>query len=129
MTTHELNIWCDIDSRFNLDLNSDILIQRNLKSLEQSVENILMTSKGERVMRPNFGSRLETLLFEKMSDEVATRIGQEVLMALAQEDRIAIHSVEITPYYDKSCYMVELGLNIKPLNLRYSIVRILVHQL
>jgi len=46
-------------------------------SFEQSksnLKNLLLTRKGERIMQPNFGTGLHSLLFEQMGDDYEARI-------------------------------------------------------
>jgi phage baseplate assembly protein W len=37
---------------------------------KSNLKNLLLTSRGERVMQPNFGTGLKELLFEQMDDEL-----------------------------------------------------------
>jgi len=61
------------------------------------IEQILFTSPGERVMRPDFGSGLQQLLFEGNSPELATSTQMLVQGALQQwlGDLITTESVII----------------------------------
>jgi len=82
------------------DLNPDIRIGLKLPfnrgksglfpqtetTLEQAVSNIknlLLTAKGERIMQPNFGSRLRDLLFEQYTEDLTERIKQEIQEAMS----------------------------------------------
>ena len=40
----------------------------NLHSFKANLKNLLLTAKGERVMQPEFGTGLQSLLFEPMDD-------------------------------------------------------------
>jgi phage baseplate assembly protein W len=42
----------------------------SLEQAKANVKNLLLTAKGERVMQPEFGSGLRSLLFEQMDDEL-----------------------------------------------------------
>lgn len=47
------------------------LFEQNFSTIEQAksnIKNLLMTQYGERVMQPNFGSNLNSVLFEQMDD-------------------------------------------------------------
>ncbi len=61
------------------------------------VEQVLFTSPGERVMRPDFGSGLMQLVFAPNSPELAATTQFLVQGALQQQlgDLIAVESVEI----------------------------------
>ena len=47
--------------------------EQSFTSREQAksnLKNLLLTSRGERIMQPNFGTGLKELLFEQMDDEL-----------------------------------------------------------
>ncbi len=67
-------------------------------NVREAIYVILMTALGERVMRPQFGTGLDRLLFEP--NTVATRhmIENQVSVALSRwEPRIALESVAVAP--------------------------------
>lgn len=43
-----------------------------------NLKNLLLTNKGERIMQPNFGTGLQSLLFEQMSDDFAARLEETI---------------------------------------------------
>ena len=82
------------------DLNPDIFIglklpfgrsksglfgktQTTLEQAGSNIKNLLLTAKGERVMQPNFGSRLRDLLFEQYTEDLTERIKQEIQEAMS----------------------------------------------
>lgn len=129
MSRAMLKIWSDIDNKFELNMVGDLNVVTNLNCLEQAVLNRLLTSKGERVMRPIFGSRLEALLFEPISSEVARKIAQEIVMCLREENRIIVSGVEIIPVHSQSFYEVTISGMVKDLGTDFDFTRVLVHQL
>lgn len=65
------------------------------EEIAQSIRMILTTQKGERPMRPEFGTHLSSYLFAGRDSTTNTRIRQEVLSALETwEPRI--EGVEVT---------------------------------
>lgn len=63
---------------------------------KQSIEQILLTRLGERVMLPEFGSDIYKLLFENISEDLDSRLIAEVRRAIERwEDRIEIVDVKI----------------------------------
>jgi len=82
------------------DLNPDIKIGLELPfarssrglfgqtatTLEQAghnIKNLLLTSKGERVMQPDFGSDLRSLLFEQADDNINNDIKEAISDAMS----------------------------------------------
>lgn len=50
----------------------------SFEQAKSNLRNLLMTKKGERVMQPNFGTGLHSLLFEQMTDEFETRLEETI---------------------------------------------------
>jgi uncharacterized protein len=66
------------------------------EDIRQSIRIILSTSKGERVMRPDFGCGIHDLVFQAVSTQLITRIKREVQDALrTHEARIEVEQVEV----------------------------------
>lgn len=64
--------WSDIHYDFPIDATGVIKLATDENAVRVSIDNILRTKLGERVMRPEFGSVLPSLLFENMNEQ--TRI-------------------------------------------------------
>ncbi len=66
------------------------------QDIEQSIYIILSTSKGERVMRPDFGCGIHDLVFGAINTALITQVKQTVTEALRTfEARIDILRVEV----------------------------------
>ena len=63
-------VWSDLDNGLNIGGQGDIRILQNVGCINDSIENILFTTIGERVMRRSFGSRLATLISEPLISSV-----------------------------------------------------------
>lgn len=50
----------------------------SFEQAKANLKNLLMTRKGERVMQPNFGTGLHSLLFEQMTDEFETKLQETI---------------------------------------------------
>lgn len=87
--------------------------------IEQAIQIILGTIPGERVMRPEFGSRLHELVFEPLNQQTIDRARQFVRMALERwEPRIELKDVKIdaTPgnFGEKEgCLLINVEYEIK----------------
>lgn len=67
-----------------------------LELITDSIQVILLTEVGERLMRPNFGSRLRSYLFENVDDFTMEAIKAEVFRALLeQEPRVIILNIDV----------------------------------
>lgn len=67
-------------------------------NIRSSIEVVLSTELGERVMLPGFGWRREGWLFESMTTTAATAIQKEIETALLFfEPRIDLNGVRLVP--------------------------------
>jgi len=57
--------------------------QTTLEQAGSNIKNLLLTAKGERVMQPDFGSRLRELLFEQYTEDLSSRIQNEIQEAIS----------------------------------------------
>jgi phage baseplate assembly protein W len=120
-------IWSDVNNKLKLDKTGDVKKHVNLEVLEDAIENILLTRKGERVMRPSFGSILEYFLMEPISRATAHKIGLEILDVLSkQESRIVVNRVEVVADYDLGGYRIKIDAVVKELNMPYIVERVIL---
>jgi phage baseplate assembly protein W len=69
--------------------------------LQQSINIILSTSPGQRVMRPTFGCRLQEIVFHPNNNHTAAQVKRYVEEALGMwEPRIRIKEVKVNPDSD-----------------------------
>jgi phage baseplate assembly protein W len=79
--------------------------------IRTSIEMILLTLPGERVMRPDFGSNLQNMVFEPSDEFLAIMLRTEVEEALAQwENRAEIGLSEIETNDDRVIIRVPIAL-------------------
>lgn len=88
---------------------NDIALSYDNQAIIRSVRNILLTKKFEKLWNPDFGSNIDTLLFENISSVTASALEKEISVAISNyEPRVNIKSVLVTPYTDKNAYDVTL---------------------
>jgi len=65
------------------------------RDIRESLNILLSTRRGERVMRPDYGTNVRDMLFEPLDVNTATLVGDEVKKAiLLNEPRVFVDSVE-----------------------------------
>ena len=70
--------------------------ETTLEQAGSNIKNLLLTAKGERVMQPEFGSRLRELLFEQQTEDLDQRIKEEIQESISfWLPYIVISSVDI----------------------------------
>ena len=81
-----------------LNLQGGIQLSSEAQKVKQSIWIILRTGVGERLYRPNFGSRLSELAFAPLNTDTLLRIRIYVLEALeVWESRIIVDEVLTEP--------------------------------
>lgn len=82
--------------------------------IKSSIRMILLTRLGERVMLPEFGSRLHELVFEPMSDVLAQLAKAYVIEAIQRwEPRVILQKVTIVPNEAANTFSVAMTYIIK----------------
>ena len=81
---------------FNAESGSVELV-RNVEDIKQSLDILLSTSLGERVMQPRYGCNLNDYLFESLNRSLIGYIKDRVENSiLIYEPRIVVENIEVT---------------------------------
>lgn len=87
--------------QWNFNTGSDLEI------LVSSVKMLLLTTKGERVMLPEYGTNIRLILFEFQSTGVESMVQQEIVDAITKwEPRVSLQYVSVTKTADRE-YTIE----------------------
>jgi phage baseplate assembly protein W len=83
--------------------------------IKSNLINLLLTTKGERILNPEFGSNFKTLLFEPLTNDLIENIKENILISINTFiPDIIVTSVEIIPDidYNRVTAMVSYELRI-----------------
>lgn len=81
-----------------------------VKAIHESIRQILGTRKGERFLRPDFGSNLQKLIFEPNDRVLYGLIRHEVMTAIDEwEPRVIVTGVLVRPGDDEHLVMVDIS--------------------
>ena len=79
------------------------------QSVKQALKTLLLTTKGERFYRKDYGSAIHNLLFDMIDDITADTIRMSIEEAIQNyEPRVDAFEVSVTPDYTNSQYKVNL---------------------
>lgn len=107
-------IWSDLHYSLTTDAQGAVRKAANVDAVIVSIDNILRTDYGERVMLPQFGSNLGYLLFEATSQELFDNAAEELQAAIrAWDDRVTISSVESIVHPDRNQVLLKVSFTIK----------------
>ena len=92
--------------------------------VEQSLQVLLSTRPGERVMQPQYGCNLDTMLFEPLTTTLLAYIKDLVETAiLYYEPRITVDNIDInTLQVEEGLVLIEVDYTILASNSRYNLV-------
>lgn len=70
-------------------------------AISRSVQNLVLTIKGEKFFNPTFGSDTNKLLFENIDFFTASSLKDEIEVVIRNnEPRVELESVKVVPNYD-----------------------------
>ena len=110
-------------------VTNDLVVSKDASAIKQSIVNLLMTNKGERVYQPEYGSDLRRFLFEPMDFATAAAIQNNIISTLKKfEPRIGVLSLEAIPNFDDNGFDVEMTYEIRgtdnpPVNVDFFLAR------
>lgn len=92
--------------------------------IQSSLEILLSTRLGERVMQPTYGCNLDEMLFEPLTTTLKTYIADLIRTAiLYHEPRITVNKVDMTESNDlEGLVLIKLEYTVKSTNSRYNYV-------
>jgi len=93
------------------------------QDIRESLNILLSTSKGERVMRPGYGTNVRDLLFEPLDVSTGTLVGEEIKKAiLLHEPRVFVDSVVVVQEELNGYLEVKIEYTIIATNTRSNMV-------
>lgn len=107
--------------RFNRS-ESKVEMSQGYKDIEQSLEILLGTRKGERVLLPDYGCNLDEMVFEAFNESVKTYLADMVKSAiLYHEPRIEPLDVVIDDsFISEGRLMIEIEFLVRATNSRFN---------
>ena len=111
------SIYSDANLYINGANQSETVLDED--SINNSILTILNTPIGSRVFNREFGSDINSILFDPMDGVTERRIRREIIDALSRwETRISLTTANVIADYPNSQYYVELEYLIPSLNNR-----------
>ncbi|WP_158860109.1 GPW/gp25 family protein [Lunatibacter salilacus] len=105
-------------------VNGEIEMVEGEADIQSSLEIILSTELGERVLHPSFGWKRDKWIFESLTTTAATSIQSEIEMALLFfEPRINLNFVRLIPDENTSGRIeIQIDYTIRSTNTRGNLV-------
>lgn len=118
-----LGVGWSFPPTFNAQLKAVEMTEKEV-DIEKSLQILLTTTIGERVMQPKYGCNMDTLLFEPLSTAVKTIMIDKIKTAiLFFEPRIDAKRIELNIQNElKGEVLVEIEYIVRATNSRYNFV-------
>ena len=103
---------------------AEVAMLSNVDDIQSSLEILLITRPGERVMRPDYGCNLDELLFEPLTTTFKTYIKDLVSTAiLYYEPRIEVNSIELDDTGElEGRIVISIDYTVSATNTRFNFV-------
>ena len=107
-----------------VDASGRIMLSEFEEDIREAIRIILLTAKGERVMRPDFGTGLHTFVFETMSVTNIGTIQAAIQNALIEwEPRIELLSVSVeADQGEVGKLLINIDYEVRATNTQFNLV-------
>ena len=119
----------DLSMSFKFNpLSGDLIALKNENAIARAVRNIVLTTPGEKLFDPDFGSSVSEILFENVDDITAVSIQDEIRSCLNNyEPRVDLVNVDVNPNFDENQFDVKItykivGIDIPPSQLEFALL-------
>jgi phage baseplate assembly protein W len=103
----------------SVNRNSENFVLYDFELIKQDLINHFHIRQGERLMQPNFGTIIWSLLFEPLTEQLKDLILQNVNEILNYDPRVQAENVLITPY--DTGLQIEATLKYIPYNIQQNL--------
>ena len=119
----------DLSMSFKFNpLSGDLIALKNENAIARAVRNIVLTTPGEKLFDPDFGSSVSEILFENVDEITAVSIQDEIRNCLNNyEPRVDLIDVDVVPNFDENQFDVKItykivGIDIPPSQLEFALL-------
>lgn len=110
----EPEVWSDIHHNIEIDAKGAIRKVTNIDAVKTSIDNILRTIPGERVMLPTFAAGLQDLVFEPTNERIYARVADRIKDAINVWDpRVIVQKVDFIMDQDRNTVTIKMTFAIK----------------
>jgi phage baseplate assembly protein W len=90
-------------------LTEDLALKRDEEAVKESIKNLILTNRGERLMQPLIGGNVQAMLFENNTPATIKLIQEQIKSVIRQyEPRATLIDVIVRSSIDEST--VEVGI-------------------
>ena len=106
------------------NMSNQVGMLSNEDDIQSSLQILLATTQGERVLRPDYGCNLDELIFESLTATFKTYIKDLIATAiLYYESRIDVNKIELNDTGEiEGRILISIDYTIRSTNSRYNLV-------
>lgn len=111
----KLSIYSDLHKDLEKNpVSNDLALKLDEEAVKESMKNLILTNKGERLFQPNLGSDVVKSLFDNMTPATLKVLETNVRTTLKNyEPRATILDVELIPYYDENRIKINITFYVR----------------
>lgn len=107
-------VWSDLHHNIKIDAHGSVKKVINIDAIKTSIDNILRTRPGERVMLPTFAAGLQDLVFEGCNEATYDRIADQIREHVTLwDDRVIVNTINFQVSPDKNQMTVVMTFQVK----------------
>lgn len=111
----KVTIYQDFKKNLEISpLSADLTLNKDEDAVKESIKNLILTDRGERLMQPNLGGNITAMLFENLTPSVMKLIEDNVRTTInLYEPRAELQNVAVTSNIDDNTVRVRITFYIK----------------
>jgi len=113
--TKKITIYQDFKKNLEKSpVSNDLTVFKDEDAVKESIKNLILTNRGERLMQPNLGGDIQAMLFENITPSVITLIEDKVRDTIEiNEPRAELVDVIVSSNIDDNKVNVKIVFYIK----------------
>lgn len=111
----KVTIYADFKKNLEVSpLSQDLTLNKDEDAVKESIKNLILTDRGERLMQPNIGGNIYAMLFENLTPSTLKLIEENVRSTInLYEPRAELQDVTATSNIDDNAVNIRITFYIK----------------
>jgi phage baseplate assembly protein W len=108
--TKKLSLYSDFKKNLEISpLSDDLAVFKDEDAVKESIKNLILTDRGERLMRPNIGGNIRAQLFETITPATLKIIEDQVRTTInLYEPRCKLIDVVVSTPRDQNTVLIKV---------------------
>lgn len=104
------SIYSDLHKDMTVNpISGELALKRDEEAVKESIKNLILTDKGERLMQPYIGGNIRAMLFENNTPAVIKMIQEQIKTTIeTYEPRASLLEVVVTSAIDDNTVKVDI---------------------